>query len=255
MIGERAANEKAATDSGRVYEEHAKLRQRFRHVDLCPNCQRCEAFMQAWYARVVPGADVLDLGCQEGVSTAYYARLGARRVVGIDISPVAIEKARRLGELAPHGTEFHVRDAHHTGFADASFDAVIGHAILHHLDFAAAIAEIRRVLRPGGYAVFREPLRDNPAAKLIRVLTPRARTADELPLSRAQIEWADAQFSSSHHGYYGLASTGLGLATSLLAPAASADNPVLRVADRLDVGAARTALRYWMRTVALVWRK
>ena len=194
---------------------------------------------------------MLDLGCQEGVSTAHYARLGARRVVGIDISPVAIEKARRL---APHA-EFHVRDAHHTGFADASFDAVIGHAILHHLDFAAAIAEIRRVLRPGGYAVFREPLRDNPAAKLIRVLTPRARTADELPLSRAQIEWADAQFSSSHHGYYGLASTGLGLATSLLAPAASADNPVLRVADRLDVGAARTALRYWMRTVALVWRK
>lgn len=67
---ERVAKEQAATDAGRVYEEHGKLRQRFRHADLCPNFRRSERYFDAWLRRVVQGAEVLDLGCNEGVHAA-----------------------------------------------------------------------------------------------------------------------------------------------------------------------------------------
>lgn len=248
---ERVAKEQAATDAGRVYEEHGKLRQRFRHADLCPNFRRGERYFDAWLRRVVEGAEVLDLGCNEGQSTLRYSRMGARRLVGVDISPVAIEKAKALGSFA----DFKVCDAHRTGFPDNAFDAVVGSAILHHLDYETAVREIHRVLKPGGYAIFREPLRGNPAAKLIRLLTPKARTADELPLSRQQIRWTDRLFCESHHGFFGLSSTGIALLTSVLWPSGRADNLVLRAADQLDNALAHTPMRYWMRYAALVWRK
>jgi hypothetical protein len=130
---------------------------------------------------------------------------------------------------------------------------VCGRAILHHLDFEAAIEEIGRLLRPGGIAFFPEPLGDNPASKLIRAVTPKARTKDELPLSQRQIEWADSQFRKSNHQFFGLTSAGLGLFTSLTPM--PANNALLRLADRLDLRIANSPLKYWMRLVLLVWHK
>ena len=54
----------------------------------------------------------------------------------------------------------------------APFDAVLGKQILHHLDLGVAIPEIVRVLRPGGRAVFLEPLIHNPLLEGYRRLTP-----------------------------------------------------------------------------------
>src|SRR3546814_1101008 len=69
-------------------------------------------------------------------------------------------------------------------FPDDSFDLVFGSGIIHHLDIDRAFGEIARVLRPGGRAVFIEPLGLNPAIELYRRFTPSARTPDEHPLLR-----------------------------------------------------------------------
>jgi SAM-dependent methyltransferase len=135
-------------------------------------------------------------------------------------------------------------------FPDDSFDLVVGRAILHHLNLDQAVGEIHRVLRREGKAVFIEPLGDNPGAKLLRFMTPRARTRDEKPLTGSDIRRLDADFSRSSHYFLGLVSVPLAMLTSL-AP----DSTPLCVADRVDQWLAHTPLRYWMRQVILIWHK
>src|SRR5262249_33655493 len=75
-------------------------------------------------------------------------------------------------------------------FESASFDAVWGCAILHHLDLVRAAKELRRVLKPGGRAVFCEPWGGNPLLRFARALLPypaKDRTADEQPLRRRDL--------------------------------------------------------------------
>jgi len=247
---ERIKREKQAYDSGKVWENNDRLHRRFRHVFECPNTLRGEKFLEDLVARVVPGSDVLDYGCYDGWMTPVYARANPRGIVGIDISEKAIADAKAMhGNVA----KFYVADAHRLALEDASFDVVIGRSILHHLNYEIAIQEICRILRPGGYAVFVEPLGDNPAAKLFRALTPSTRTSDEKALSKRQIRWADQIFGSSEHLYINLLSTPLALMSSLLP--VRPDTALLRAADRVDVLLARTSLRYWMRSVCLVWQK
>jgi len=250
MPSDRVQNEQDAYDEGLVRERNNNLQQRFCHVNECRNNQRSEEYLATWIGRVIPDSAVLDYGCADGWMASKYLGLKPLEITGIDISPVAIEKANSLGLPA----KFLVMDAHKMKFDDATFDAVIGRAILHHLDFEKAIVEIARILKPGGYAIFQEPLRDNPAAKLLRVLTPSARTRDELPLSRKQIEWADSKFSASHHHFSGLMSTGVGLITSLVLRH-KPENALLKAADLVDEAMSKSFIRYWMRRVVLVWQK
>jgi SAM-dependent methyltransferase len=80
----------------------------------------------------------------------------------IDISDVAVqETAKAAGANGIAGT-YLLMNAEETAFADNSFDLVCGSSILHHLNLNKACAEIRRILRADGCAVFIEPLRHNP---------------------------------------------------------------------------------------------
>jgi SAM-dependent methyltransferase len=93
-----------------------------------------------------PEMRLLDVGCGAGAITAGLVA-GVAEVVGIDASAAELERAR--GRV-PAGT-FVQADAEALPFEDASFDAALAHALLEHLpDPAAALAELRRVLRPGG---------------------------------------------------------------------------------------------------------
>ncbi len=79
-------------------------------------------------------------------------------VVAADISPAMVERAReRLG--GSPNVSFAVEDGQRLTFPDASFDAVTCTLVLHHVapdDREAAMAEIRRVLRPGGQVLIAE---------------------------------------------------------------------------------------------------
>lgn len=248
-IHERALREKQQWNAGTVDQEWAQLRTRFIHVFACPNTQRLNAHWDRCLRQALPGKTVLVIGCFRGEEMGYYARQGPARIVGIDISDVAIAHAREHVD-----GEFHVMDAHATDFPDRSFDTIVGRGILHHLEFERAVREAARVLKPGGRLLCAEPLGDNPGAKLIRWLNPRSRTADETPLTRARIRFANELFGGEHdHWFANLTSVPVGMLTSLLP--LQADNWALRVCDKVDAALMHTPLRTWMRYSILNWQK
>ncbi|HKB47554.1 MAG TPA: methyltransferase domain-containing protein [Ktedonobacterales bacterium] len=104
-------------------------------------------------AALGPEAQVLEVGC--GPALLWRANLdrlpAAWHVAVTDFSPGMIETVRRA--LAAHEARFSVAvaDAQALPFADASFDAVVANHMLYHMpDRPRAIAELARVLRPGG---------------------------------------------------------------------------------------------------------
>lgn len=247
---DRVKREKESYDSGDVLEESRRLQSRFHHVFVSPNTQRAERYFHAAVKKSVKAKDLLDYGCSNGWMVEQYAELGAASITGIDISETGIAQAiQRYGHLA----KFYVGDAHNVPFPDESFDVVVGRSILHHLDFERALQEITRILRPGGRAIFIEPLGDNPAGKLIRCMTPKARTKDELPLSRAQICFADKLLGNQEHLFFNLLSVPVAMLTSLTTM--NSNNLLLRVTDAIDQGLALSPMKYWMRQVVLVWQK
>jgi SAM-dependent methyltransferase len=100
-------------------------------------------------------SDVLDLGCGTGIAArAIASRPGFKgSVLGIDLSDHLVRAATRLAasEGLSDRVRFTVGDSQSLDLPPASFDAVIAHTLVSHLDAPAmALAEMRRVLRPDG---------------------------------------------------------------------------------------------------------
>lgn len=109
--------------------------------------------------RFTPNSQLLDFGCGWGVNTLVFAEIGYR-VDGFDISPKNVEAALEL--VHRHGMQdrvsVRVDTAERLSYPDASFDVVAGIDILHHVEVNPAVSEVRRILKPGGVAFFREPV-------------------------------------------------------------------------------------------------
>ena len=156
----------------------------------------------------VSGRRVVDFGCGSGSNTALLAGRGAH-VWAIDIS----EDLLRLGlrRLAVSGrageATFIAASAHDLPFPDSSVDVVFGMAILHHLDLDLVSREVRRVLKPGGRAIFKEPVRNSALIRFARKLIPY-RAPDispyERPLTDAEIARFARGFSSHDVRPFGL---------------------------------------------------
>lgn len=149
------------------------------------------------------GKDLLDYGCGMGEESVYFAKLGAR-VTSIDISEVGVSTLRR--RAAHNGLDIHAYEMRcdPTSFASASFDRIHGMGILHHVGIEAALAEVHRLLRPGGVGVFLEPMGDSPAVEAVKTfLMKHARflgdfdhvTDHEHNLTWREIELATQRFS------------------------------------------------------------
>jgi ubiquinone/menaquinone biosynthesis C-methylase UbiE len=103
------------------------------------------------------GARHLDIGCGTGQNLRLMDSLNPARVVGLDLSPIALEFARK----ACPQCEFVRSDLNHAlPFADQSFDVATIFSVLYHRwvnSELAVLTEARRVLRPGGLLLITEP--------------------------------------------------------------------------------------------------
>lgn len=100
------------------------------------------------------GRRVLDVGCGAGTDLVRFARAGAI-VTGVDISSSAIALARQNVEQQGLQADLREADAEHLPFPDESFDLVFAHGVVQYAaNGQAVVNECRRVLRPGGEAIF-----------------------------------------------------------------------------------------------------
>jgi len=99
------------------------------------------------------GKTVLDVGCGAAGKSLYYAALGAKRVVGLDVLERYREEALALANAKGFQSVFSYvcADAADTGFESGSFDTVImNDAVEHVADPGAVLRECLRLLAPGG---------------------------------------------------------------------------------------------------------
>jgi SAM-dependent methyltransferase len=132
-------------------------------------------------AAMASGCDVLDVGCNTGYGTLGFVHVGGR-VVGVDVSPTAIEAARAAA--VDGRPEFLTTDGLSLPFPDASFGLVVAFQVLEHIDDPLPyLRELARVSAPGGIIVLTTP---NAATRLYPGMTPwnrfhvREYRADEL---------------------------------------------------------------------------
>jgi SAM-dependent methyltransferase len=105
-------------------------------------------------AGVHSGQCVLDVACGTGVVSVTAARLGAR-VTGLDLTIELLERARENARIAGVEIDWHEGDVEKLPFGDAAFDVVLsefGHIFAPRPE--VAIAEMLRVLKPGGTVAF-----------------------------------------------------------------------------------------------------
>lgn len=106
-------------------------------------------------AETAPASDVLDVSCGTGAVLVELARVAPTlQTTGLDVDAGMISRAERKAASLPRPPRFVVADVAAMPFADASFDLVVSSFAVHHWpDRHAGLAEVMRVLRPGGRAI------------------------------------------------------------------------------------------------------
>lgn len=137
-----------------------------------------------------PDMHVLELGCGTAYFTRELARTGAR-ITAIDISPELLTQAREQCQL--NNITFELGNAYALDYTDASFDAVVGSSVLHHLLIDKAVRQMYRVLRPGGILRFTEPNMLNPQIAMQKNVATLKRRLGDSPDETAFFRWSLAR--------------------------------------------------------------
>jgi len=123
------------------------------------------------HAALQPGETVLDLGSGAGFDAFLAAReVGpSGRVIGVDMTPEMIERARRNADATGHpNVEFHEGRIEALPVVDASVDVVISNCVINLVpDKAAVFRELARVLRPGGRMVVSDIVLERPLPEAV----------------------------------------------------------------------------------------
>lgn len=234
---ERAGKEKDAYDRGL---DRKRYSQGFGHAQAGYSDERKKKAIADVLKR---GKDknVLELGSTSWKQYIDLAAYPPKDLTCINISEKELKKGIRASKRLKTGQycshTFQIMDAHHLEFSDDTFDIIFGTGILHHLDLETAVKEIFRVLKKDGEIVFLEPLGRNPVGRLIRRLTPEARTPDETPLDKQHFRILE-QYFDMDNSYYQLFYVPAGVISKHIF--SSPYNPLTKAADRLDMWLERS---------------
>ncbi len=137
------------------------------------------------------GKKILEIACGNGTDTSLMAHLGAS-VCAYDISPEAIKLTDN--RAAAHGLSERVRLQVNANldevFPGETFDIIVGFAALHHLPLEGLAEQLLSRLKPGGVAVFQEPVVNSRGLARLRQMIPLRVvdiTEDEEPLNDRSI--------------------------------------------------------------------
>lgn len=135
-----------------------------------------------------PGRHYLEAGCGVGFLSLYLAARGIR-VTGVDISPVAIERARALAkQIGIEGATFEAENLAAMTAEDNTYDGVIAHAALHHfVKYPGVPEELSRVVKPDGHLWFSDGFAENRAYRIFHDKKKMERLGDVL-LTKQLIE-------------------------------------------------------------------
>jgi len=133
-----------------------------------------------------PQMQVLEIGCGTGDLTQVLLRQTSQ-LTAVDISPEFVEIVKE--RYRDTGIVVKTSDVSHLPFNDHTFDFVTGNSVLHHLEINPALAEIRRVLKPGGMMAFAEPNMLNPHIAIQKNIRWIKRVLGDSPDETAFIRW------------------------------------------------------------------
>ena len=222
--------------------------------DELPECHQFEGPMQTLidWAGPLEGKTVLETGSGFGTLSCWLAMNGAR-VIATDISPkcleVVEERARRNG-VADRITTINTPVETLEGIEDESVDLVFGRTVAHHFELPPSAASMYRVLKPGGRAVFAEPVMLLPdwvfrlrrSRAVTKVFPPFVHTPDERSFDHEMIDDLSAPFDKvtiAHFGVLTRVSSFVRVPDRLFAAVSRVDQKIL---ERVD--AAQTLSRY-----------
>ena len=206
------------------------------------------AYVDNWIQENARNGVFLDYACGNGGNAIKAAKYGAKLAIGIDISPVSIENAKREAkkQALDENIYFVQADAENTMLPGNSIDVIICSGMLHHLDLSYVFPELRRILSPGGKILAVEALDYNPAIKLYRYLTPQMRTDWEKAhiLSLQDIRFAKRFFKIGEIRYWHI--------TSILASYMMFALPTLNWIDKFLTRIPIVRLMAWIFTFELI---
>jgi len=242
---EQAERERSAFEAAHTRVEDAALRECESNVARYLNPPADTPFPLEYAYHLlgdVRGKQVMDFGCGTGDNTLLLARRGAQ-VQAVDISPELIEIGQRRLRIngVDSGARFITASVYDIPLEDESVDIIFGIAILHHLELPLAAREVNRILRKGGRAIFKEPVRNSAMLNFVRGLIPyRAPNVSpfERPLREAELEefargFASYRARSFYLPYIGLAGV-LPVARNYVKALARFDQRLLRRLPRLE---------------------
>ncbi len=158
---------------------------------------------------IIRGKKILEIGCGLGEASVYFAKKGAI-VTATDISPKMVEKVQELAKLHHVTVEGKVVSANNLdNIPDNCFDFTYAGNLLHHVDVARCVTQLKPKLRDGGVAFFWDPIAYNPAINIYRRLATKVRTEDEHPLKVEDIKAIKAVFTKVELEYFWLTSLGV----------------------------------------------
>jgi len=153
---------------------------------------------------------ILDWGCGNGVHTVPIAAMGAKKVIGIDLSEKLLElgRAKAVAAGMEHKIKFLKMDCENTGFLDNEFDVIFDGGTFSSIDIKKAFPELARILKPDGVLIGIETFGHNPLANLNRSRNVRSgkRTAWAAAhiLNNGGIELAQRYFAKVKIKYFHL---------------------------------------------------
>lgn len=155
----------------------------------------------------VKGKLILDCGCGTGLISSALGRKGAR-VTSFDLSMQMLKNAQKRALHWKLNVPVIQSSFENLPFKENSFDLIIGTMILHHTELHLAIKELKRILKPGGKALFLETQIRNPVLKflvespLYKIRALRHGSPEEKPLTTKALKYIKSQFKGIRFYYF-----------------------------------------------------